>query len=173
MYWLLLHFQSAANIACMSLQMNLAPVYFTQEGSQLYQALRNMLNHNFTEPYGYPDVPEFRIVKMYTRAFLTNMKVLCSFSKINSWLRLVITITAFGIGAYCPDILKIIHYIPVLNGTYLQETGRAGRDGRRKQDWLLKKTLFEYYLCCTDGSTAFSCLFWCVHVCVLGFMFVG
>ena len=44
---------------------NLAQVYSSQEGCQLYQLLRNKLSHNFTEPYGYPDVPEFRIVKMH------------------------------------------------------------------------------------------------------------
>ena len=66
--------------------MNLAQVYSSQEieGSQLYQLLRDMLSHNFTEPYGYPDVPEFQIVKMYTHASLTKMKILCSFSKVSS-----------------------------------------------------------------------------------------
>ena len=83
-----------------------------QECSQLYQLLRSMLSRNFTEPPGYPDVHEFRIVDMYTRASLPEMKekVLCSFSKVGSRPRLVIATTAFGMGIDCPDVREIVCY---------------------------------------------------------------
>ena len=65
--------------------MNLAQAYSSQEGSQLYQLLRHVLSHNFTEPYGYPDIPEFRIVKMYKHASLKqNEDFIISFSKVSS-----------------------------------------------------------------------------------------
>ena len=84
--------------------MNLAQLYSSQEGSQLYQLLQDKLSHNFTEPYGYPDVPEFRIVKIYIHGSLTKMNILCPFSKVNSRLRLVIATTVFGMGTDCTDI---------------------------------------------------------------------
>lgn len=38
---------------------------------------------------------------------------------------------AFGIGLDCPDVRKILHWGPSENlEQYLQETGRAGLDGR-------------------------------------------
>ena len=36
--------------------------------------------YNFTEPYGYPDVPQFRIVKMYTHASLTKWRFMFIYS---------------------------------------------------------------------------------------------
>lgn len=59
-----------------------------------------------------------------------NEKVLKSFKEPGSKLRIVIATTAFGMGVDCPDIRQIIHYGATnLLEEYVQETGRAGRDG--------------------------------------------
>ena len=58
-------------------------VFVNELGASLLQSRRfsalsatsDKLSHKFTEPYGYPDVPEFRIVKMYTHASLTKMNI--------------------------------------------------------------------------------------------------
>ena len=52
------------------------------------------------------------------------------FSKVNGKIRLVIATTAYGMGVDCPDIRRIIHWgSPCTIEEYVQETGRAGRDG--------------------------------------------
>ena len=53
-----------------------------------------------------------------------------SFSKVDSTLRVLIATTAFGMGVDIPNIRWIVHWSPPrLIEDYVQETGRAGREG--------------------------------------------
>ena len=56
--------------------------------------------------------------------------ILSRFS-VQSSLRIVIATVAFGMGIDCADITQIVHLGPPddVEG-YIQETGRAGRDGQ-------------------------------------------
>ena len=92
-----------------------------------------MMGDDFTDPPSYPNLHQFRLVEMYTRACTIEMreKVLTSFAKENSKLRIVITTTAFSVGIHCPDIQQIIHYgTPSVPEQYIQEIGRAERNGQ-------------------------------------------
>ena len=125
------------------------------ECASLYQTIRLKLGNNFTDPPGYPDYHRFRLVDMYTRASSNDMKkkVLSSFMTAAGKLRIVIATAAFSMGIDCPDISKVIHYGPPDNiEQYVQETGRAGRNGESATALLLngcpgkhmRKTMLNY-----------------------------
>ena len=100
--------------------------------SDLYLTIRKKLGKRFTEPAGYPDFHQFRLVDMYTRVATVAMKeaVLQSFAQKKSNLRLVVATTAFGLSIDCKDIRCVLHWgAPSDLEQYIQETGRAGRDG--------------------------------------------
>lgn len=103
-----------------------------QDCTDLYSAMVYCLGEDKTEPPGYPNLLEFRLITMYTRASTAPMKkiVLSLFTQKNSVLRVVIATTAFSMGIDCPDIHQVIHWgAPCNLEHYLQEIGRAGRDG--------------------------------------------
>ena len=100
------------------------------------------MQQDFVEPPGLHDLHVFRLVDMYTRASLPEMneKVLASFKNKDSKLRIVIATIAFGMGIDCPDIRQIIHYgLTSLVKDYVQETGRAGRNGFPSKAVLINK----------------------------------
>ena len=77
---------------------------------------------------------------MYIRASTDSMKkaVLSAFTQPGSTLQIVIATTAFSMGIDCPDIHQIIHWGPPCSlEQYLQEIGRAGRDGNLSEAILI------------------------------------
>ena len=59
-----------------------------------------------------------------------NEKVLTSFLVPGGLLRVLIATAAFSMGIDCKDIRCVMHYgAPATVTEYVQETGRAGRDG--------------------------------------------
>ena len=70
-----------------------------------------------------------------------NEKVMASFKTPGSKLRIVIATIAFAVGVDCPDIRQVLHYGPPnLVEEYIQDTGRAGRDGLPSKAILIYKT---------------------------------
>lgn len=99
--------------------------------SNLYLLFRSKLGEDFTEPKDAPDLSQFRLVDMYTSIIEKEHKdnILRLFTT-ESHLRIVIATVAFGMGVDFPDIRQVIHInAPDDVESYIQETGRAGRDG--------------------------------------------
>ena len=98
----------------------------------IYVMLKWKLGKHLTDPPGYPNLSSFRLVNMYTRVLTADKKaeVLDIFSKVNGKICLIIATTAYMMGIDCPDIRRIIHWSCLSTiEEYVQETGRADRDG--------------------------------------------
>ena len=105
--------------------------------SDLYILLEHKLGRSITNAPGYPNVSKYRRVEMYSRIMSTEKKVqvLSNFSSKNdSTIEMIISTSAFGLGVDCSDIRTIIHWgLPTTIEEYVQEAGRAGRDGIRAE----------------------------------------
>ena len=65
-------------------------------------------------------------------------KILISFQSINGTIQLLIATISFGMGVHCKRVHRVIHYGPAKNvESYIQETGRAGRDGTQSCVYIL------------------------------------
>ena len=109
--------------------------------ADVYLYFKAFLGTKFTIPHGAPDLPMFRIVDMYMSLTEQEVKdsIVNSFTT-DSTLRVVIATIAFGMGINCTDVRQVIHYgFPSDIESYIQETGRAGRDGLPALATLVKK----------------------------------
>ena len=65
-------------------------------------------------------------------------KILLSYQSVTGTIRLLIATIAFGMGVDCKGVHRVIHYGPAKNvEAYIQETGRAGRDGLQSAVYIL------------------------------------
>ena len=112
-----------------------------QDCTDLYSAMVCHLGQHKTEPPGYPNLLEFCLITMYTRASTAPMKkIVLSLFGVHTHhiLHVVIAITAFSMCTDCPDILQVIHWEASCNlEHYLQEIDRAGRDGEASHALLI------------------------------------
>ena len=97
----------------------------------IHQYFISALGEYSTEPKGSRNYVVNRVVDMYTHYTHPTVKnkLLKQFTS-PSPLRVIIATIAFGMGIDCSDVHLIIHWgVPKNAETYIQESGRAGRDG--------------------------------------------
>ena len=99
--------------------------------ANIYLYFKSEMQAGFTEPMDAPDLSKFRIVDMFTSVVDEGQKdgIIQRFTS-DSHLRIVIATIAFGMGLDLPDVRQVIHVgLPDDIESYIQETGRVGRDG--------------------------------------------
>ena len=113
-----------------------------QQCVKIYTTLRRKLGPNITDPAGLPNLLGIRLIDLLTAASKPEMRemVLKEFCRANTSLHLIVASSAFGLGVDCSDISQIIHCgAPNTLKDLVQESGRAGRDGRSCQAMLYYK----------------------------------
>jgi len=112
---------------------------------EMYLFLKQCLGVSFLNPVDAPDLPQFRLVEMFTSVTQSEHKSqIIDLFKRNSSLRVVISTMAFGMGIDCNNVRQIIHIgISDNVASYIQETGRCGRDGDTAVVTLLKAPYYH------------------------------
>ena len=101
---------------------------------------------DMTEPVDAPNLPEFRLVEMYTSVVeQTQRDIILQHFTTESQLRIVIATVAFGMGVDCSDVRQVVHVGPPNDiESYIQETGRVCRSGEQSLATLLSVKGFMY-----------------------------
>ena len=107
----------------------------------IYQLFEAVLGESLTDPVTAPNsLPQHRLVNVFTKSTEDIIKesVLQQFTNLSSKLRILICTAAFGMGIDCVGVTRVIHYGPPNDiETYVQQTGRSGRDGKESYCTLL------------------------------------
>ena len=99
----------------------------------IYQSFRMKLKQRMYYPPTAPQVSKYRLVDMFTSVTEESVKtnIIQNFTSPHGCCRVVIGTIAFGMGLDSPNVRKVIHWGPSADiESYVQESGRIGRDGQ-------------------------------------------
>lgn len=111
-----------------------------EECADLYIFFKNNVAQEFLHPVGAPLLSKYKLVEMFTSCTDEAIKrQIISFMKGDT-LRIVCATIAFSMGVDCPNVRVVMHVGPSDDiESYIQETGREGRDGLPCEAILLNK----------------------------------
>lgn len=98
-----------------------------------YQYIEDFLGEFSYFPVHDP-IPENRLFAQFHKDYTSKMKahIVCQLRKENPTLRLIFATVPLGMGLNAPGISRVIHFQPPTTlEKYLQEIGRAGRNGQQ------------------------------------------
>jgi len=99
----------------------------------IYQCFRMKLKQRMYYPPTAPQLSKYRLVDMFTSVTEESVKtnIIRNFTSPDGCCRVVIGTIAFGMGLDSPNVRKVIHWGPSADlESYVQESGRIGRDGQ-------------------------------------------
>lgn len=108
----------------------------------LYSAFQENLE-NYFYLHKKPD-PKERMMEMFHAGTPESVKkhILENMTQSNGHIRIIACTVAFGMGVDCKGVHRVVHFGPAKNlECYVQECGRAGRDGRPSSCLLLHNGL--------------------------------
>ena len=110
--------------------------------ADLYYIFKDKLGSKFIYPPRAPDLPQFRLVDMYMSCTEEPVKDKISYLYTRvSTLRVVVATIAFALGVDCSDVRQVVSFgLPRIE-SYIQETGRAGRDDLPSLATLIRKPM--------------------------------
>jgi ATP-dependent DNA helicase RecQ len=111
---------------------------------RLFTGIRDMMGGAFTEPTGIiQNIPGRRFAEVFISETSKDLKtaIIQNFIQTSTATRVVACTEAFALGLDCKDIRQIIHVgLPNTVESYVQEAGRAGRDGGQARAILVPTT---------------------------------
>ena len=117
----------------------------------LYSAFQESLGDDFFL-HGQPN-PKERLMEMFHAGTPVSVKkhILSNVAEVGGHIRVIACTVAFGMGVNCKEVHRIIHFGPSRNiECYVQECGRAGRDGEVSTCLLLQNGLLGAH--CSDDT---------------------
>lgn len=127
----------------------------------MFEEFRSLLGEQFCYPCSAPfSLQQYRLVEMYTGCTerMLKYKIVEAFVNPVSTLRVIVATTAFGMGLDCECVRQVIHWGPPADiDSYVQETGRAGRDNKHS-------TATVYYKSADKMHTSKAMVNYCKNV---------
>ena len=106
----------------------------------IYSTIKSILGEHAIVNSENSEQPKKVVIEMLHSCTPASNKenILQSFQKQQGCVRILVATIAFGMGVDCKEVYRTIHFGPAKNvECYIQESGRAGRDGKQSTAYLL------------------------------------